>query len=128
MIEQLKQKIQDAYESGVTISEAEKLATEFLSAQLQLAEELKNADMNARMIKTAVKAVKAAIYMHEATKTDKKPSDTFIQNIIDGNQLVQEEQDRLDKAEIELDYLQNTFNIFKEAHIHFRGISKGRFE
>lgn len=128
LIAELTQKIKGAYESGVTVGEAEKLASEFLHAQLLIADELKAADLNARMRKTGSKAVRAALYMQEATKGDKKPSDTFIENVINVNDLVQGEQERLDTAEVELDALQNTFNIFREAHIHFRGIAKGRFE
>lgn len=127
LIEDLTQKIKDAYESGVTVGEAEKLASEFLHAQLLIADELKAADLSARMRKTGTKAVKAAIYMQEA-RVIKKPSDTFIENVINLSELVQGEQESLDAAEVELDALQNTFNIFREAHIHFRGIAKGRFE
>lgn len=128
LIENLKQKIKDAYESGVTVGEAEKLASEFLHAQLLIADQLKEADLNARMRKIGTKAVRAALYMQEATKSEKKPSDTYIENVINVNEISQGEQERLDQAEVDLYALQNTFNIFREAHIHFRGISKGRFE
>jgi len=35
------------------------------------------------------------------------------------------EQDALDKAEVEKDELTRIYNIFKEAHVYFRGIAKG---
>lgn len=121
-------KIQKTYEEAVTMDEAEKLAAEFLHGQLVLASELKNIDLDARMKKSGLKAVKAAVYMEAATKSDKKPSDTFIENVVNLSDLVNTAQNDLDSAEVERDEVQNYFNIFKEAHIYFRGISKGRFE
>lgn len=128
LLEILTAKIKESYESGITMDEAEKLASEFLHAQLMIAAELKNLDLNARMNKTALKAIRAAIYMREATKSEKKPSDTFLNELINTDEIAISEQDRLDNAEVELDSLQNYFNVFKEAHIHFRTISKGKFE
>ncbi len=128
LCEDLKLEIQKSYEEGITLEEAEKLAGKFLSAQISVAEVLKAADLDARMKKSGSKAVKAALYMQEATKGDKKPSDTFIQNIVDMNEIVQNEQNRLDAAEVEVDALNNYYNIFREAHIFFRGVSRGRFE
>lgn len=123
----LSSKIKHSYEQGVGLDEAEKLASEFLYAQIKLSEALKESDLDARMKKTGLKAVKAASYMNEATRGDKKPSDTFIQAVVDQDKDVIGSQDLLDSAESQRDHLQNYYNIFKEAHIHFRGIAKGRF-
>lgn len=128
MIEQLKKKIKDAYESGVTVSEAEKLASEFLSAQLEIAELMRKVDLDTRMRKSGLKAVRAAIYLEIATKTDKKPSDSMIEAYVNRNELVQAEQNVYDELEVELNYLRNTYDVFNNAHIHFRAISKGKFE
>lgn len=127
LCESLTLKIKSSYESGVGLEEAERLAGEFLYAQMQISDSLKVSDLDARMKKTGVKAIKAAAYMTEATKGDKKPSDTFIQAVVDQDKNVIGSQDLLDSAESERDHLQNYMNIFKEAHIHFRGIAKGRF-
>lgn len=124
----LTAKLKATYTSGITMDEAEKLAAEFLHAQLLLAAELEKYDLDQRMRKSGVKAVRAAIYMEAATKSDKKPSDSFLQNLVDLNELVQTEQRSFDDAEASYDSLQNYFNIFREAHIYYRGIAKGRFE
>lgn len=126
--DELAGKIKSVYENAVTMDEAEKLAAEFLHAQMIVAEELRVADLDARMQKSGYKAVSAAVYMENATKTEKKPSDTLLQNTVDLNELVQKAREAYDKAEVEKDALQNYFNIFREAHIYFRGIAKGRFE
>lgn len=123
-----EQVIKDSYEQGVTLDEAEKLAGMFLSAQLQVAGALREADLDSRMKKSGVKAVKAAVYMKAATATDKKPSDVMLQAVVDMDKLAQDQQNLFDEAEAIKDHLQNYFNIFREAHIHFRGIAKGRFE
>lgn len=125
---ELQNVIESAYNQGVTLPEAEKLAARFLSAQMTIAQALQDADLNARMKKTGVKAIKAAIYMEAATKDPKKPSDTLLEHLVNMNALVMNEQSGMDTAEVELDNLQNYFNIFREGHIFFRGIAKGRFE
>lgn len=121
----LKSKIQCSYESDTTVSEAERLAAEFLHAQMLLAEALKSVDLDARMKKSGFKAICAAVYMEAATKTDKKPSDTMLENIVQLSELVQSHRDSLDRTEVERDELQNYMSIFKEAHIYYRGIAKG---
>lgn len=124
----LETDIQNSYEEGVTVVDAEKLAGRFLHAQMQVSNELKKADLDSRMRKTGVKAVRAAIYMEAATKTDKKPSDVMLEAQVNLNELVQGEQQEFDKAEAAKDDLERYYNIFREGHIYFRGIAKGKFE
>lgn len=124
----LTAKITDAYTVGVTLEEAEKLACEFLAAQIEVAETLRDADLDSRMKKSGVKAVRAAVYMEAATKGEKKPSDVLLEAHVNMNDLVAGEQRAFDEAEVERDRLQNYLNIFRDAHIHFRAVAKGRFE
>ena len=125
---ELEHEIQAAYESQVTIPEAEKLAAKFLHAQMLLAEKLKRVDLDARMRKSGVKALRAAVYLEEVKKSDKKPSDVMLEAIINSSSMVQSQQDELDAAEVERDELRSFMDIFNNAHIFFRGISKGKFE
>jgi hypothetical protein len=80
------------------------------------------------MRKAGVKGVRAAIYLDAATKDPKKPSDVMLAAIVDTNDVVQGEQNELDKAEVKRDELERYYNIFRESHIYFRGISKGKFD
>lgn len=128
MCEELTKDIKRSYEEGVTMEEAEKLAGKFLFAQLSVAKELQDSDLDSRMKKSGAKAIKAAVYMEAATSGDKKPSDTFLQALVDMSEVAQGSQNRFDEAEANRDALQNYFNVFKEAHIHFRSIAKGRYE
>lgn len=123
----LENKIIATYEEGVSLTEAEKLAGEFLHAQIVVSNELKKADLNSRMRKTGLKALRSALYLDAATKSDKKPSDTYLDNVITSNELVSGEQNALDTAEVERDDLERYYNIFQNAHIHYRGIAKGSF-
>lgn len=107
---------------------AEKLAGKFLIAQIRTSEELKKADLDARMKKTGVKAIKAAVYMEGATKGERKPSDTLLEATVNLDKMVQEEQGRLDEAEVARDELEHYYNVFREAHIHFRSVAKGSFQ
>lgn len=124
----LEDKIVNSYEAGVTLDEAERLSGEFLAAQMRISSELKKSDLDSRMRKSGVKAVRAAIYMDTATKGDKKPTEAQIAATVDMNELVSGEQRAFDEAEADRDELERLFNICINAHIHFRQLSKGRFD
>lgn len=125
LCQQLEAKIQNSYLEGITLEDAEKLAGEFLHAQMQVSAELRKADLDSRMRKTGVKAVRAAIYADTCSKSDKKPTEAQIEHTINVNELVQGEQNELDQAEVAKDDLVRYYNIFREAHIYYRGIAKG---
>jgi len=128
LYKELEEEIQKSYESSITMQEAEKLAAKFLYAQMQVANELKNVDLDSRMRKSGVKAVRSAIYMKLATATDKKPSDVMLQSQVDLDEIVQKEQDELNKAEVEKELLERYLSIFKDSHVYYRQISKGSYE
>ena len=124
----LENKIQQAYEQGVTIEDAEKLSGEFLVAMMKVSDELKNADLDSRMRKSGLKAIRAAIYLDAATKDPKKPSDVMLEAIVNTNDIVAAEQKAYDEVEANKDNVERYYNIFRESHIHFRAIAKGRFD
>lgn len=127
LCEELNKDIQNAYEAPITIADAERLAVKFLSAQMRVAGELQIADLDARMRKSGTKAIKAAVYMEAVGKVDKKPSDSYLEQIVNMNELVASEQKAYDEAEVYRDALQNYLNVFKEAHVFFRQVSKGAY-
>lgn len=124
----LEEKIKSSYEEGVSLEVAERLAAEFLHAQMLVSNELKIADLDSRMRKTGVKAVRAAIYADTCSKSDKKPTEAQIEHTINVNEVVQGEQKSLDAAETNRDDLTRYYNIFRESHIYYRGIAKGKFD
>lgn len=125
---ELTRDIQRASGEGVTLEESERLAAKFLNAQIQVGLELSRTDLDCRMRKSGVKAIKAVVYMEAATKTDKKPSDTLLGAIVDMDGIVISEQRSLDQSEVCRNELENYLDVFKNAHIFFRGVAKGRFE
>lgn len=127
LCEHLTAKIKNSYENGVTMQEAEKLAGEYLYGQLQVSGELRKADLDARTKKSGTKAVKAACYMNAVGSADKKPTEAMLTSILDSDETVGVQQGLLDKAEVEKAELERIYDIFREAHIHFRGIAKGSF-
>ena len=120
--------IQKAYEESPTLEEAEKYAALFLDAQIRVGTELAKVSLDARMRKSGTKALKASVLLDAATKGEKKPADSLLTAIVDSDPMVMESQNGLDKAEIATDELHNYLSVFKEAHVYFRGIAKGRFE
>lgn len=120
--------IKNSYEQGITLEAAEKLAGKFLYAMISVSKDLQESDLNARMRKSGTKAVKSAVRTEEVKKHEKKPTEGALEDIINLSDIVQKEQDQLDAAEVNRDLLQNYLNIFKEAHLHFRAVAKGRFE
>jgi hypothetical protein len=127
LLESLEQKIVTSYEQGVTVSDAEKLAGEFLVGQIRVSEALKNADLDARTRKSGLKAIRAALYLDTVQKTDKKPTEAQITAMLDSNELVVGEQSAFDTAEVDRNELERYYDIFANAHVHFRSIAKGTF-
>lgn len=124
---ELEGKIEHSYQNGVTADDAERLAGQFLVAQLQVSAELRKADLDSRMRKSGLKAIRAAVYMEAATKSDKKPTEAQLGATVDLNDMVQGEQSAFDTAEVNRDELERYYNIFIQSHVHFRTIAKGTF-
>ncbi len=127
-LEECIQIIERAHTEGVSLGDAEKYAAKFLHAQILVGNELKEVDLDARMRKSGVKALRAGVYLGEVQKNEKKPSDTLLEAIVNSTKLVQDEQDALDAAEVKRNELENYLSVFKDAHIYMRGIAKGKFE
>lgn len=126
--EALKRILDKAYQEPTLMGDAEMLAARFLSAQMLIADELRKVDLDSRMKKNGVKALKAATWYAAATADEKKPSDKLLDSVVDKDSLVQAEQDKYDRADAYRENLQTYLGIFKDAHIYFRGIAKGRYE
>lgn len=124
----LELEIQKAHEFSPTLDEAEKLAALFLGAQIKIGTELSGFDLDARMRKSGVKAIKAAVYLQEATRQEKKPTEAMLTALIDMDKTVAEAQDAFDTAEVFKNKLENWLSVCKDAHIFFRGLARGRFE
>lgn len=126
--QELENDIKNAYEQNTSAEEAERLAAKFLLAQLEVGRELAAVDLDSRNKKTGVKAFKAVVYLENVAKNEKKPSDVLLQAIVDSDKLVCQEQAAYDAAEVNRNKLENYLNVFRDAHIYFRGIAKGKFE
>lgn len=124
---QLEDKIKNSYEQGTSMEEAEKLAAEFLYAQMVVSGELKKVSLDARMKKSGNKAIRAAVYLNTVSGVDKKPTEAAISSIIETDEQVSMQQNLLDTAEVEAAELERYYNIFINAHIYYRGIAKGSF-
>lgn len=127
-LEELENDIKKAYEESVTIEDAEKLAAKFLTAQLQISDVLRKAELDARMKKVGLKTSKANVYLSEVQKADKKPSDTLLEQIVNTNPVAMTAQNELDEAELEAEQLQTYLRVFNEAHIYFRKLMGGKFD
>ncbi len=127
LCEKLEAKIIDSYENGVTIEDAEKLASEFLYAQLAVSTELKKADMDSRTRKSGVKAIRGALYLNIIQGAEKRPTEAQITALLDTDELVQGEQTSYDEAEVNKAELERYYGIFVNSHIHYKNIAKGSF-
>lgn len=125
---ELRQVIVDAYEKGVTLDSAERYAALFLEAQLSVSEQLKNADLDRRMRKRGLKALKAGIRSQEIAKNPaKKPTEGVLEDTVALDPIHAQEEEAFDTAEVESEALERDYNIFREAHIYMRGVAKGNF-
>src|ERR1700722_8538693 len=89
---QLENKIKNSYESGTSMEEAEKLAAEFLYAQMVISSELRSLELDARMKKSGNKAIRAAAYINIVGSSDKKPTEAGISAIIETDEQVASQQ------------------------------------
>ncbi len=121
---ELEDKIKASYEEGITLPEAEKLSGEFLVAQMRLSAELAKSDLDSRMRKQGVKAIRAALYTNIKANTD-KITEAAITAQLDCNELVSGEQEAFDIAEVNRDELERLYNVFQQAHVYFRQLSRG---
>lgn len=123
-LQELENKIKDAYESSITITEAEKLAGEFLVAQMKVNAKIRVLALDARMRKQGVKAIRASVYLEKARAVEKKPSDSWLDSEVQRDPLVLTEQKSFDEAETEAEMYQNYLRIFDSCHVYFRQLSK----
>jgi hypothetical protein len=125
---ELETDIQHAYESAVTLDEAERLAAKFLGAQMQVSARLRTVDLDRRMRKRGLKAVRAAVRTEEIKKYDKKPTESALEDALALNEMVTGEESAFDEAEVNTEELERLYDVFHEAHVYYRGIAKGKFE
>ncbi len=119
--------IMQAYGAGVSPEQAIKLAARFLHAQIKAGDAFRDADLDARMRKAGLKATKAAVYLEESRKGEKKPTEAALDAIVSSSKLVVTTQELLDRAEVKKDAIQNYLNVFREGHIYFRKIGGDTF-
>ncbi len=124
----LKKSIESAYQEGVTIPQAEKLASKTLLVRMQLADEIQCNDLDARMKRQGVKAVRGQEYTRIATASDKKPTETAIESQINTSELVIDAENEYAIADTAKDRLQLYSGILADAHIFFRYTARGTFE
>ncbi len=123
--EELVEIVKAAYVTGTTMEEAERHAARFLEAQLSIASNLATLDLSARMKKNGMKAARAQCYITECSATEKKPSDTFLEQKVQLDPFVCKAVDLFETADARRENLAIYLGIFKDAHVFFRGIAKG---
>lgn len=126
-VEALTNIIENVYLNGTSLDEAERLASRFLHAQLLISAELAKSSLDARMRKSGLKAIRAAVYLDEAKKGEKKPTEVMLASLVDTHEVVRGEQTAMDSADTEREELQRLYDVFGNAHIFFRGVAKGTF-
>ena len=122
--QQLEDFIIKTYTQKVSPDEAEDLAANFLHAGLQVSEELSKVDLDARTRKSGVKAVRAAIYLESVQASDKKPTESMLEHLINTNPMVSAEQSKLDELEALKAHLERYYDLYNNAHIYYRSIAK----
>lgn len=125
--EELVRIVKAAYETGTTMEEAERHAARFLDAQLSVAAELASLDIDARMKKNGMKAARARVYLDLCNQSEKKPSDTFLEQQVTLDKTVNVAVDLFERADARRENLNLYLGIFKDAHVYFRGIAKGNY-
>ena len=127
-LSELRTAIDSAYENGVTMPEAEKLAAMTLSRRMAIADQLLITDIDSRMKKHGAKAVRAAVYMEELKKHEKKPAEAYLENAVNISDVVESAERAYAEADVAREHLENYMSILGDAHVYFRQIAKGNYE
>lgn len=126
--EALQKQLNQAFEQGVTMEEAERWAAKCLSAQIDLSQELMTADLGARMRKNEYKTMRARVYLDTVQASEgKKPTEAMIEAIIATSQEVAATQNAFEEEENASEALQRLYDIFRDGHLFYRGVAKGTF-
>ncbi len=128
LISDLELEIQKSYEQGTSMEAAELLAAKFLQAQMTISTELSIVDLDRRMRKRGLKAIRSAVRIEEVSKHDKKPTEGALEDAVNTDERVSQEESKFDRSEVDRDELARIYDVCREAHIYYRGIAKGRFE
>lgn len=124
-VKELEDIIQDAYPNRPSLDEAEGQALNFCSGILQVSAQLSVADLEARMRKSGLKGIRAALYLDIVQNSEKKPTETAIDSMITVNELVAKEQQKLDEADVAKADLERLYETFNHVAVLFRQMSRG---
>ena len=127
-LSELKTITTSAYEEGVTIPQAEKLAAKTLLARMELADAIQAIDLDARMKKQGAKAVRGDVYLKEVKAHEKKPTESALESAVNLNTEVLDAELAFAEAETSKNRLSIYEDVVKDAHIYFRTIAKGSFD
>lgn len=128
--QELKAHIKRVSEEGVSAEDAERLAARFLDALLMLGGfdgKIRSADLDSRMKKNGYKTMRAKVYLEIVQGQEKKPTEAMIEALIATNVQVAQAQDTYEKAEVYAESLHRIYDVFRDTHIHLRGIARGVF-
>ena len=125
--DELENKIKDSYINSVTMAQAESLAGELLIAMTTISAALRDSDLDARMRKSGVKALRGNKYGEIVAASEKKPTVDEMDHMLNTDSMLIEAQNELDTAEVDTKELDRYYDICREAHIHYRGIAKANF-
>ncbi len=129
-IMELQQSIRKVHTEGVSLEDAERLAAKSLDVLIQIGGMdglIRSKDLDARMKKNGYKTVRAKTYIEIVHRSEKKPTEAAIEAELLTSALVSTSQDQYERAEVEAEALHRLYDIFKDAHIYFRGVAKGSF-
>lgn len=127
-MQSMEEDIKSVYFNSPTPKDAEQLATKLLYTQIEIGQRLRAAELDFRMKRAGLKTIRSAVYLEECRKSDKKPTETMLECLINTSPLVTDAQSSLDYAEALKNELDNLLNVARESHIFLRALSKGRYE
>ncbi len=117
VIKDMTDKMKIIKEVGVDSSTADALAADFALARLAAIEVRKEIELKAKLKKTSVEAVRGSIYLDIVSKSEKKPTESMLEHILNTDKIVVGEENSLAKLEVETKALTEYADIFKDMHI-----------
>lgn len=113
------------YQGIFDTSKTERIAALALSAQMELATFLADAECRAKQAKQELKYISAEAYAkHKAMPTDKKLTDNALEQLVNRDLNVKEAETKMAELERDFKKWQYVHGTMRDGHVFFRNLGK----
>ncbi len=126
IIAKVSRELKLAHREKYEMEKAERTAALCLTAQIELAEFLAEAELLAKEKKSEVESVSSERYYFYKSEAETKITDVGLNRLVDKDELVKAAKKEQFSAEADYNKWKSLMGTLRDSHIYFRGISKSK--